>query len=72
MFRHLDTAGTDLVEALGAFDAEGEQLLGLELGPEPVLGRLQVAVALLAPEDRDLLLDALRYVHLRFEAVDAH
>mmetsp|Transcript_1013 Transcript_1013/g.2515 ORF Transcript_1013/g.2515 Transcript_1013/m.2515 type:complete len:539 (+) Transcript_1013:278-1894(+) len=62
----------DLLQPLGALYAKGEQLLGLQVRAHPVLGRLQVAVALLAPQHADLLLDALRDVHLGLDAVDAH
>lgn len=64
--------GEYLLQALQSLDAQREQLLGLQGSPHPVLGRLQVALALLAPEQRDLLLDALCDVHLGPDAVHAH
>ena len=54
-----------LVQALDALDAEGEELLGLEVRADPVLGGLEVALALLAVEHGALLLDAFGNVHLR-------
>lgn len=61
-----------LLQALQSLDAQREELLGLQGSPDPVLGRLQVALALFAPEQRDLLLEALRDVHLGPDAVHTH
>jgi hypothetical protein len=43
------------LQALDPLEAKGEELLGLELRAHPVLGRLQVAVAVLAPQDCHLV-----------------
>jgi len=43
-----------LAQPLDALDAEGEELLALQLRAHPVLGRLQVPPAALAPQDRHL------------------
>lgn len=61
-----------LVEAPNFLDTESEQLLALQLRMHPMLGRLQIATALLAPNNGELLLDALSDVNLRANAVDAH
>ena len=55
----------DLVQALDALDAERQELLALQIRADPMLGGLQVALALLAVHHRALLLDALGDVHLR-------
>ena len=73
MIGALETSvATYLLQALQSLDAQREQLLGLEGSPDPVLGRLQVALTLLAPEQRYLFLDALCDVHLGPDAVHTH
>lgn len=61
-----------LCQAFEALDAQREQLLRFQGSSDPVLGWLQVPLALLAPEQRNLLLDAFCDVHLGPYAVDAH
>ena len=60
------------METLQFFDAEGEQLLGLSLCMQPVLGRLKISSAFFAPQDSCLLLDAFGDIDLRAKAVDTH
>jgi hypothetical protein len=62
----------DLSHASDTFDAESEELFGFRFGCDPVLGRLEVAGALLAPEDGDLFLNAFCDVYLCANAVDTH
>lgn len=55
--QHTTTEGqmaTDLIKSLNLFDAKREELLALQLCCYPMLGRLQVAIALLAPQHSDL------------------
>ncbi len=54
----------DFREAFYALYAERKQLLALQLGGNPMLRRLQVAVALLAPQDSTCLLNPRGNVHL--------
>ena len=61
-----------LGQTLDLLDAKREQLLGLCLGADPVLWRLQVPAALLAPKHRHLLLYPLGDVNLGTDAVDTH
>ena len=61
-----------LLQSLDALDAKRQQLFALEIGADPVLGRLQVALALRAIRDDAVFADALGDVNLRAHALDAH
>jgi hypothetical protein len=62
----------DLGETLEPLEAEGEELLGLEVAHHPLAWRLEVPLAELAPVNGGLLGNALGDIHLVLDAVHAH
>ena len=61
-----------LVEAFDSLQAKCEEFLGFWVGLDPVLGWLKISTARLAPENGDLLLNALGDIYLGADAINAH
>ena len=62
----------DFVQAPDFFEAEREQLSGLQFASDPVFRRLQVSIAILAPLKAIFADNSLRDIDLGSNAIDAH